>query len=104
MKYIAPLANTVGLEFEEVAASIGIMANAGIKGSQAGTTLRGALSRLATAVDDRTITVYWKCGLMTTVPTGIIADRENPRMLAKAWKESCERIAQRENQQIVAGV
>ena len=32
MKYIAPLANTVGLEFEEVAASIGIMANAGIKG------------------------------------------------------------------------
>ena len=46
MKYIAPLANTVGLEFEEVAASIGIMANAGIKGSQAGTTLRGALSRL----------------------------------------------------------
>ena len=37
MKYIAPLANTVGLEFEEVAASIGIMANAGIKGSQAGT-------------------------------------------------------------------
>ena len=35
MKYIAPLANTVGLEFEEVAASIGIMANAGIKGSQA---------------------------------------------------------------------
>lgn len=59
---------------------------------------------VGTAVDDRTITVYWKCGLMTTVPTGIIADRENPRMLAKAWKESCERIAQRENQQIVAGV
>ena len=51
MKYIAPLANTVGLEFEEVAASIGIMANAGIKGSQAGTTLRGALSRLAKPTD-----------------------------------------------------
>ena len=51
MKYIAPLANTVGLEFEEVAASIGIMANAGIKGSQAGTALRGALSRLAKPTD-----------------------------------------------------
>ena len=34
MKYIAPLANTVGLEFEEVAASIGIMANAGIKAAR----------------------------------------------------------------------
>lgn len=51
MKYIAPLANTVGLEFEEVAASIGIMADSGIKGSQAGTTLRGALSRLAKPTD-----------------------------------------------------
>lgn len=31
MKYIAPLANTVGLEFEEVAASIGIRPTQGIK-------------------------------------------------------------------------
>ena len=47
MKYIAPVAHTAGLSLEEVAASIGIMADSGIQGSQAGTTLRGALSRLA---------------------------------------------------------
>lgn len=47
MKYIAPIARAMGLSLEEVTAAIGEMANAGIKGSQAGTTLRGALSRLA---------------------------------------------------------
>lgn len=46
MKYVAPVAHSMGLSME-VAASIGIMADSGIKGSQAGTTLRGALSRLA---------------------------------------------------------
>ena len=47
MKYIAPVAHSMGLSLEEVTASIGIMANAGIKGSEAGTTLRTSLSRLA---------------------------------------------------------
>ena len=47
MKYVAPVAKSMGIEFEETAAAIGIMSDAGIKGSQAGTTLRGALSRIA---------------------------------------------------------
>lgn len=47
LKYVAPLANSMGISLEETAAAIGIMSDAGIKGSQAGTTLRGALSRLA---------------------------------------------------------
>lgn len=47
MKYIAPVANAMGISLEESAAAIGIMSDAGIKGSQAGTSLRGALSRLA---------------------------------------------------------
>lgn len=52
MKYIAPLARAAGISFEETAAAIGIMSNAGIKGSQAGTTLRGALSRLSKPTDN----------------------------------------------------
>lgn len=51
MKYIAPLARAAGISMEETAAAIGIMANAGIQGSQAGTTLRGALSRLSKPTD-----------------------------------------------------
>lgn len=47
MKYVAPMARACGLSMEETAAAIGLMANAGIQGSQAGTTLRGALSRLS---------------------------------------------------------
>ncbi|MZK53657.1 phage tail tape measure protein [Clostridium beijerinckii] len=47
MKYISPVAHSMGLSLEEVTAAIGEMANSGIKGSQAGTTLRSALTRLA---------------------------------------------------------
>lgn len=52
MKYIAPLARAAGISLEETATAIGIMANAGIQGSQAGTTLRGALSRLSKPTAD----------------------------------------------------
>lgn len=47
MKYIAPVAHAMGLSLEEVTSAIGEMSNAGIKGTQAGTTLRAALTRLA---------------------------------------------------------
>lgn len=46
MKYIAPVAAGAEWSFESVTAAIGKMADAGIKGSQAGTTLRGAITRL----------------------------------------------------------
>ena len=46
MKYIAPVAYAMGMSLEETAAAVGILADAGIKGSQAGTTLRSALTRL----------------------------------------------------------
>lgn len=52
MKYIAPVANAMGLSLEEVAASIGFLSDAGIKGSQAGTTLRSAFTRLAKPTED----------------------------------------------------
>lgn len=54
MKYIAPVANAMGISLEETAAAIGILSDAGIKGSQAGTSLRGALSRLAKPTKDAT--------------------------------------------------
>ena len=52
MKYAAPVAHNFGISMEECAAAIGIMSDAGIKGGQAGTNLRGALSRLAKPTDD----------------------------------------------------
>lgn len=46
LKYSAPVAHAMGISLEEVSAATGIMANSNIKGSQSGTTLRGALTRL----------------------------------------------------------
>src|SRR5690606_15498787 len=48
MKYAGPVASAAGVEFEEAAAAISLMSNAGIQGSMAGTSLRGALTRLLT--------------------------------------------------------
>ena len=47
MKYAAPVASTLGWTIEETAAAIGIMSNAGIQGSQAGTSLRMTLLQLS---------------------------------------------------------
>lgn len=47
LKYVGPVAGTAGQSLESMAAAIGIMSNAGVKGSQAGTTLRGAMTRMA---------------------------------------------------------
>ncbi|CAI3371907.1 phage tail tape measure protein [Enterococcus cecorum] len=51
MKYISPVAHSMGISLEETAAAVGILSDSGIKGSQAGTSLRGALSRLAKPTD-----------------------------------------------------
>lgn len=45
-KYVAPVAGAMGYAAQDVAMALGLMANAGIKGSQAGTALRGALTRM----------------------------------------------------------
>lgn len=47
-KYVAPVAGALGISAEDTAEAIGLLANAGIKGSQAGTSLRSILTRLAT--------------------------------------------------------
>jgi TP901 family phage tail tape measure protein len=46
LKYVGPVANALGISLEEVSAAIGIMTNAGIDGSSAGTSLRAALLAL----------------------------------------------------------
>ena len=46
-KYAAPLAGALGYSVENLAQAIGLMANSGIKGSNAGTALRSVLTRLA---------------------------------------------------------
>ncbi|QQN79709.1 phage tail tape measure protein [Streptomyces sp. XC 2026] len=47
MKYAAPLAKAAGWSFEETAAAVGFLGNAGIQGSMAGTGLNSILATLA---------------------------------------------------------
>ena len=46
-KYCAPIAGALGFSAEDTAEAIGLMANAGIKSSQAGTSLRTVMNSLA---------------------------------------------------------
>lgn len=46
-KYVAPVAGALGYSVQDTAIAIGLMANSGIKASQAGTALRSILSRMA---------------------------------------------------------
>lgn len=47
MKYVAPAAASLGVDLETAAAMAGKLGDAGIQGSEAGTALRGMLTRLA---------------------------------------------------------
>ncbi len=51
MKFVAPVASSLGVSIEETAAAIGILSNAGLQGSLAGTGLRRVLSTLITKAD-----------------------------------------------------
>ena len=70
-KYVAPIAGALKYSIEDVGTAVGLMANAGIKGEQAGTSLRAMLTRLVdppkeagTAMDRLGITVKNADGTM----------------------------------------
>ncbi len=46
MKYVAPVAANAGLSIEQTTAMLGVLADAGVRGSQAGTSLRKIISDL----------------------------------------------------------
>lgn len=68
-KYVAPLAGSMGYSIEDTATAIGLMANAGIKGSQAGTSLRSILTRLVKPPKDAAAALN-ALGISTTKADG----------------------------------
>lgn len=52
-KYVAPLAGTLRYTAEDTAVMLGLMANSGIKASQAGTTLRTAITNLVSPTKEQ---------------------------------------------------
>ena len=50
-KYVAPVAGALGYSVEDISTALGLMANSGIKASQAGTSLRTILTNLSSPSD-----------------------------------------------------
>ena len=69
LKYCGAMANTAGWSLEDVTAAISLMSNYGIKGSQAGTILRGSISRLIKPSEDAAETMS-QLGIKTFDSTG----------------------------------
>lgn len=68
-KYVAPLAGSMKYSIEDTATAVGLMANAGIKGSQAGTELRSILTRLVKPPKDA-VAALSALGISTTKADG----------------------------------
>lgn len=82
-KYVAPVAGALGYSIEDTAVAIGLMANSGIKGSQAGTALRSTITRLAKpvgeaekAVNDLKISITNADGTMKPLSQTMVELRE----------------------------
>ena len=68
-KYAAPLCGTLGYEAEDTAVMLGLMANSGIKASQAGTTLRTTLTNLVSPTKEQAAEME-RLGLSMTDSSG----------------------------------
>lgn len=68
-KYAGPVLKGVGVDFKEATALIAALGDAGIQGSMAGTTMRGAVSKLA-APSKKMIGVFGKLGIKVFDSTG----------------------------------
>ncbi|MDE7104250.1 MAG: phage tail tape measure protein, partial [Ruminococcus sp.] len=65
-KYCAPLAGAMKARAEDLAVALGLMANAGIKGSQAGTTLNNALTELLKNQNGEKLAAMQRLGFVET--------------------------------------
>ena len=61
-KYVAPLAGSMGYSIQDMAVALGLMANAGIKSTQAGTSLRTIISNMQSPTESQAIAME-KLGL-----------------------------------------
>lgn len=92
-KYVAPIAGAMKYTIEDTSLAIGLMANAGIKGSEAGTALRSTLTRLvkppkdaAAALSTLGISAVKSDGTMKPLRQSIVELRSKFKGLTDAQK------------------
>lgn len=94
-KYVAPVAGSMGSSMEDLSIALGLMANSGIKGSQAGNSLKNALVNLKKPSNEQRIAME-KLGLAT----GEYVTRVDSEKLDKAEKKVADRTDALEKAQI----
>jgi hypothetical protein len=45
--------------------------------------------------DDRTVTIHWRCGIATVMPSGVVRDSHHPRHKAELWDNYILRYPER---------
>lgn len=99
-KYVAPVAGALGMSADDTAVALGLMANAGIKSSQAGTSLRAALTNLANPSQDMRYAMD-KLGISLTNDNGEVKSmselmdhlREKMAVSSESTKENAVQMA-----------
>lgn len=87
MSYVAPIAGSLGVEFEDLALAAGLLADSGIKASKSGTSLRTLLSNLAAPTDAATKTME-KYGIsMVETEAGTVDLDKTMQSLRKSLKD-----------------
>lgn len=99
-KYAAPVANTLGIKLEELAASTGLLVDKGLAGEQAGTALRMSLIRLSkppaeaeAALKELNITATDSKGKFKSLAT-----------LAKDWEKATAKLSETQKVQYAATI
>ena len=75
LKYVGPVAKNAGVSIEDTASALAILGNQGIKGSSAGTALRGIIAQLSPTTK-RASEEFKKLGLITADGSNIFYDAQ----------------------------
>lgn len=102
-KYVAPVAGALGYTVEDTATAIGLMANAGIKGSQAGTQLRAAMANLANP-SDKQKAMMDKLGLSLTKKNGEMKSLMEVMEMLRGKMGSMSEAEQQANIEALTGI
>lgn len=107
-KYVAPVAGTFGYSVQDVGAALGLMANSGIKASQAGTSFRSALTRMIKPTEQAATKMeelgLWTQELGTTAMVNADGSMKSLRETLTILRESFSQLTSAEQAQAASAI
>lgn len=97
-KYVAPVAGALGYTAEDTSIALGLMANSGIKASQAGTALRTMLTNLANPTND----MAWAMETLNVSLTDSGGNMKSLREIMEDLKRGFSTLSEAESAQVAA--